>query len=108
MMTIMIAKLMYVGNSGLLMAGLIATTQSFHFSTLEEYYTGGLFLGIGNGVTDGSVLIIAIFLASGIFGNQIFDTKMAIGSGDMNLEFNIGQLVVIVIFLSQMGAIGLK
>ena len=44
--------------------------SSFHFSTLEEYYTGGLFLGIGNGVTDGSAGILALFVGMGFYGND--------------------------------------
>lgn len=43
---------------------------SFHFSTLEEYYTGGLFLGPGNGVSDGSATVIAGFIVMGIYGNE--------------------------------------
>lgn len=43
-------------------------TQAFHFSTLEEYYVGGLYLGVGNGVTDGSVALIALFAYCGYAG----------------------------------------
>lgn len=52
--------------------GLVAVTQAFHFATLEEYYSGGLYLGVGNGVTDGSVGLIAIFLYCGIAGTEVF------------------------------------
>lgn len=52
--------------------GLVAVTQSFHFSTLEEYYTGGLFLGIGNGVTDGSIVLIGMFIFCGVAGTEVF------------------------------------
>jgi len=38
-----------------------AVGQSFYFCTLEEYYIGGLYLGVGNGVTDGSILLISLF-----------------------------------------------
>ena len=47
----------------------ILAISSFHFSTLEEYYCGGLYLGVGNGVTDGSAGIIAMFIYLGMFGN---------------------------------------
>ena len=47
-----------------------AAISSFHFSTLEEYYTGGLFLGPGNGISDGSFGVISIFVVLGICGNQ--------------------------------------
>jgi len=54
------------------MLTLMGSTQSFYFSTLEEYYTGGLYLGIGNGVTDGSAPIIALFIYCGFYGNDFF------------------------------------
>lgn len=43
---------------------------SFHFSTIEEYYTGGLDLGPGNGVSDGTAFVCGIFIIMGIFGND--------------------------------------
>ena len=46
------------------------TISSFHFSTVEEYYCGGLYLGVGNGVTDGSVGIIGMLIYLGMFGNE--------------------------------------
>lgn len=68
-LVLMVAKLVQVGNNQWVLLGLIAVCQSFYFATLVEYYTGGLFLGLGNGVTDGSVPLIAIFFFSGIVGN---------------------------------------
>ena len=51
-------------------------TMPFYFCTLEEYYTGGLFLGVGNGVTDGSVLMYLMFLFTGFKGNDIWLTEI--------------------------------
>jgi len=45
---------------------------AFHFCTLEEYYTGGLFLGDINGITEGSFLIFGIFILMGIKGNDFW------------------------------------
>jgi hypothetical protein len=45
---------------------------SFHFSTLEEYYTGGLFLGPFNPISDGSLVIYLLFIFMGIFGNSFW------------------------------------
>ena len=56
---------------------------SFHFCTLEEYYTGGLFLGRFNGVTDGSVGVITLFIVMGFTGNDFWNT--IVGDGDMRL-----------------------
>jgi ethanolaminephosphotransferase len=72
LLTIMIMKLVQIGNSGFVLVPLLASTMSFYFSTLEEYYIGGLFLGVGNGVTDGSVALIFLFLFSGYYGNDVF------------------------------------
>lgn len=69
------------------MIGLIASTQSFYFATLEEYYTGGLYLGVGNGVTDGSVLIMGIFIYCGLVGNAFCKALVPITIG--NLQFEI-------------------
>ena len=44
----------------------------FHFSTLEEYYVGGLFLPFGNAITDGSLLYFITMFIPGIFGNEFF------------------------------------
>lgn len=58
------------------MGALLASTQSFYFATLEEYYIGGLFLGVGNGATDGAVPIIALFLYAGYTGTDGFKTSI--------------------------------
>jgi len=47
---------------------------AFHFSTLEEYYLGILELPPLNGVSDGSIVIILFYIATGIIGNE----KMAL------------------------------
>jgi ethanolaminephosphotransferase len=65
-------KLIQVGNNFYVLLGVFATCQSFYFTTLEEYYTGGLWLGLFNGVTDGSVGVIALFLYCGVKGNDFF------------------------------------
>ena len=68
----MLMRLFQIGNNDYLMLGALAVCQAFYFSILEEYYTGGLFLGIFNGVTDGSVVVIGVYIFGGIFGTGIF------------------------------------
>jgi len=100
---LMMSKMMQVGNGPASLLILLAITQSFYFSTLEEYYIGGLFLGPFNGVTDGSVLIIAIFLVSGIFGNGFWAAPLPGYEGARVVDiFFYG------IFLSQVVAVALK
>lgn len=55
---------------------IIIVCLSFHLSTLEEYYTGGLYLGPCNGVTDGSVIIIVAFVTMGFIGNDFYTIKV--------------------------------
>ena len=69
---------------------------SFHFCTLEEYYTGGLFLGPMNGVTDGSVGIIILFLIMGFTGNNIWRQEFKFGKDD---EYNIRAVDIVILLL---------
>lgn len=93
----MMAKMMQIGNGPMLLWVLLAITQSFHFCTLEEYYIGGLFLGPLNGVTDGSALIIAIFLATGIAGNEFWTTQASL---PVFGQLTVSQIVVIALLAS--------
>lgn len=54
-----------------------APCASFHFSTLEEYYTGGLFLPPCNGVTDGSLGVFLLFIFMTIVGNDFWRWPIA-------------------------------
>ena len=40
---------------------------------IEEYYTGGLFLGPFNGVSDGSVVLYTFFIIGDFLGNETFN-----------------------------------
>jgi hypothetical protein len=63
------------------MVGLLASTQTFYFIILEEYYTGGMFLPIVNGVTDGSLLIIGFYIYCGVWGLGAFSSITEINYG---------------------------
>jgi len=52
---------------------------------LEEYYTGGLFLGPGNGISDGSFGVISVFIILGIYGNE-WVLQPAFGKGSMKIS----------------------
>lgn len=108
LLTMMIMKMLQVGNSEILLLGIISCTQSFYFATLEEYYTGGLYLGVGNGVTDGSALIIALFSFAGYLGNDIFTQQLQLSYGGFALDVPISHLVLYVIMGSQIGAVIMK
>lgn len=71
-MPMIMARILMVGNNVYLMLVLATVCLPFYFATLEEYYTGGLFLGLGNGVTDGSAAIYAVFIATGFLGSEFW------------------------------------
>lgn len=70
-------KCLQVGDNMKSVACVLAPCASFHFSTLEEYYTGGLFLGPFNGVTDGSLAVILCFLFMSVFGDNYWRWPIA-------------------------------
>ena len=47
-------------------------TFGFYVSTLEHYYTANHFMGNGNMVTDGSVVVILLFAGLAYTGNDFF------------------------------------
>eukprot|EP00347_Sterkiella_histriomuscorum_P019715 403340566 len=105
LITLMALKLLQVGNNPLIILGLVAVTQAFHFSTLEEYYIGGLYLGIGNGVTDGSALLIALFIQCGISGQEFWRDSVSITLNNSTHIVQISHLFVYGMFISQILAV---
>jgi hypothetical protein len=80
-----------------------ASIATFHFSTLEEYYTGGLFLGPGNGISDGSLVIYILFIIMGMFGNEFWLWKIIDGS-QPNEALRVVDLLVVGLTFSQVVA----
>jgi len=87
---------------------LLAVTQSFHFSTLEEYYVGGLYLGVGNGVTDGSIILIGLFLFTGFFGPEPWLHIVSISYDNNIYQIQFSHLFAYCIFASQILAVMLN
>jgi ethanolaminephosphotransferase len=70
-----------VGNGGNLNSLYIfECTCLFYFGTLEEFYVGGLHLRPGNGITDGSLPVISIFLFLSVTGNEIMQVPLIAGN----------------------------
>ena len=71
---------------------------AFHFTTLEEYYVGTLKLPVCNAVSDGSLLIILLYLVTGITGNWIWTIHICDGTW-LNIdgieELTLGQIFVV-------------
>jgi hypothetical protein len=82
LVAMMLGKTIQVGNGYNILLVLVAVSQAFQFATLEEYYVGGLYLGIGNGVTDASVVIIALFTFCGFAGTEIWKNTVQLAVGN--------------------------
>lgn len=65
-----LAKMTQMGVGGILFVH--GSNAIFHFATLEEYYVGGLFLPVGNAISDGSLLYFITMSVPAIFGNECF------------------------------------
>ena len=92
-------RTLQVGNNFLSYATVVMAMAAFHFTTLEEYYVGTLCLPVCNAVSDGSLLIILLFLVTGFTGNWIWTVHVVDGTW-LNIEgieeLTLGQVVVIV------------
>ena len=76
---IMTAKMVSIGNNALMYILIITLYACFHFATLEEYYIGTLRLPVCNGVSDGSIAMILLFIVTGIMGADVW--TISVGSG---------------------------
>lgn len=93
-------RTMQCGNNFLSYAMIVTASAAFHFTTLEEYYVGILYLPPCNAVADGSALIICMYLFSGIVGNDIWVKTICDGTW-LNIEgitdLTLGQIVITII-----------
>lgn len=90
-------RTMQVGNNFLAYAMIVLVMAAFHFSTLEEYYVGTLRLPICNAVSDGSLLIITMYLVTGFTGNMLWVKPVCNGNWlgiEGITDLTLGQLVI--------------
>jgi len=62
------------------MISLIGCYLCFHFSTLEEYYVGTLFLPMFNPVSDGTVYFCLALIITGCVGTDFWAVDVCDGS----------------------------
>ena len=98
----MALRTLQVGNNFLSYLTIVMAMAAFHFTTIEEYYVGTLKLPVCNAVSDGSLLIIVLFIVTGSTGNWIWTTGIVDGTW-LNIdgieELTLGQLVVLLMSL---------
>ena len=95
--TITICKIFALGSNWYFFAALVGIVSQFFYATLEEYFVGGLFLPLINGVNEGLFLIIGICLFTFFVGSD-FWRKQTILSGVNNNTIFFYVLVVSAVF----------
>ncbi|KAF8636169.1 hypothetical protein AX17_003741, partial [Amanita inopinata Kibby_2008] len=65
-----------LGRSWWTVASLIATHANFYLTTWEEYHTGQLYLGVFSGPVEGIIIVVLIFIITGILGPSFWDQKL--------------------------------
>ena len=105
MVTLMIAKMIQIGNNYIILLALLASTMAFYFATLEEYYTGGLFLGPGNGITDASIILIGLFVYCGVFGTDIFTRNIVFTLNGVEHSYRFGHVFAVAVLIQQTCAV---
>lgn len=70
---ILAAQALNLGRSWWTVASQMATLANFYLTTWEEYHTGQLYLAAFSGPVEGILLIVGIYVISGIYGPQFWD-----------------------------------
>jgi hypothetical protein len=69
---------------------------------IEEYYTGGLFLGPFNGVSDGSIVLYSFFTIGAFLGNDTFNLITF-----SNYNLRVTDIITFAIILLQIGNVSM-
>ncbi|ORY04428.1 Choline/ethanolaminephosphotransferase [Basidiobolus meristosporus CBS 931.73] len=70
--TIVSASVLGIGQSWMTAVTLLSTTSNFYLSTWEEYHTGTLYLGYFSGPVEGIVMLVSLFILTGLLGGSAF------------------------------------
>lgn len=73
---VLASRALNLGRSWWTVASQIATLANFYLTTWEEYHTGILYLGPFSGPVEGILMIVIIYVITGIFGPAFWDTKI--------------------------------
>ncbi|KAK7051503.1 hypothetical protein VNI00_004477 [Paramarasmius palmivorus] len=75
-----------LNRSWWVVASQVATLANFYLTTWEEYHTGSLYLGVFSGPVEGILMIVGIYIISGLYGPQVWDTPTFTFLGIDHLE----------------------
>ncbi|BGP54451.1 hypothetical protein JCM8202v2_002031 [Rhodotorula sphaerocarpa] len=70
------ASALNLGLSWWTVASLVATQANFYVSTWEEYHTGTLFLSAFSGPVEGILIIVGVFIVTGLKGPGFWDSGL--------------------------------
>lgn len=73
---VLASRALNLGRSWWTVASQIATLANFYLTTWEEYHTGVLYLGPFSGPVEGILMIVVIYVITGIFGPTFWDQKI--------------------------------
>ncbi|KAG2032965.1 CDP-alcohol phosphatidyltransferase-domain-containing protein [Suillus americanus] len=73
---VLASRALNLGRSWWTVASQIATLANFYLTTWEEYHTGILYLGPFSGPVEGILMIVIIYVITGIFGPTFWDKKL--------------------------------
>ncbi|KAK7444746.1 hypothetical protein VKT23_015063 [Stygiomarasmius scandens] len=71
---IIASQALNLGRSWWTVASQIATLANFYLTTWEEYHTGSLYLGVFSGPVEGILMIVGIYMVTGVLGPSFWDT----------------------------------
>ena len=60
-----------LGRSWWTVSSQIATLANFYLTTWEEYHTGQLYLGVFSGPVEGILMIVGLYVVTGLYGTII-------------------------------------
>jgi len=73
---IITAQALNLGRSWWTFASQVAALANFYLTTWEEYHTGSLYLGVFSGPVEGILMLVGVYLITGIFGPSFWDTGL--------------------------------
>ena len=80
---IIFSSVFRLGYGWLLLCAHFTSVSNFYCSTWEEYHTHTLFLSQFSGPVEGILMLVMIYIFTGIFGPDVYDIKVF----DLNLVF---------------------
>ncbi|EIW87360.1 choline ethanolaminephosphotransferase [Coniophora puteana RWD-64-598 SS2] len=71
---VLACRALNLGRSWWTVASQVATLANFYLTTWEEYHTGLLYLGPFSGPVEGILMIVVVYIITGLFGPSFWDT----------------------------------